>query len=95
MIPKTLANNSGLDAQDVLIKLQELHAEGQVVGLDIHTGDAIDPIQMGVYDSFIVKKHLIQAAATIASQLVLVDQIMRAGKNMGGKQAQGGGGGDE
>lgn len=89
IIPKTLANNSGLDAQDVLIKLQECHAEGKCVGLNIANGDSIDPIAEGIYDSYIVKKHLIQAAATIASQLVLVDQIMRAGRNMGGPRGGG------
>jgi len=82
IIPKTLANNSGLDAQDVLIALQEEHHDGHCVGLNIQTGAAIDPIKEGIYDSYIVKKHLLQASATIASQLVLVDQIMRAGRNM-------------
>ena len=39
IIPKVLAQNSGLDAQDCLVKLQEEYAaSGQPVGLDISCG---------------------------------------------------------
>ena len=39
VIPKTLAVNSGLDAQETIVKLQEEYASaGQAVGLDIASG---------------------------------------------------------
>ena len=39
VIPKTLAVNSGLDAQETIVKLQEEYASvGQPVGLDISSG---------------------------------------------------------
>lgn len=39
IIPKVLAQNSGLDAQDTIVKLQEEYVTaGQPVGLDIVTG---------------------------------------------------------
>ena len=39
IIPKVLAQNSGLDSQDVIVKLQEEYAAaGQPVGLDISSG---------------------------------------------------------
>lgn len=39
VIPKTLATNSGFDAQAVIVKLQEEHAStGQPVGIDIGSG---------------------------------------------------------
>ena len=40
IIPKVLAQNSGLDQQDTIVKLQEEYAAagGQAVGLDIITG---------------------------------------------------------
>ncbi len=39
VIPKTLAVNSGLDAQETIVHLQEEHVlAGQPVGLDITSG---------------------------------------------------------
>ena len=39
VIPKTLAVNSGFDAQETIVKLQEEYAAaGQAVGLDISSG---------------------------------------------------------
>lgn len=73
------------DAQDVLIKLQEEHERGNVVGLDIATGEPLDPQVAGIYDNLIVKRQIILSAPVIASQLLLVDEVMRAGINMRGK----------
>lgn len=70
------------DAQDVLIKLQEEHERGNVVGFDIATGEPLDPQVAGIYDNYIVKRQIILSAPVIASQLLLVDEVMRAGINM-------------
>eukprot|EP01126_Amoeba_proteus_P040777 TRINITY_DN436_c0_g1_i2.p1 TRINITY_DN436_c0_g1~~TRINITY_DN436_c0_g1_i2.p1 ORF type:complete len:469 (-),score=101.79 TRINITY_DN436_c0_g1_i2:175-1581(-) len=78
VIPKTLATNSGFDVIDTLIKLQDEAKEGHVVGLDIQSGDPFDPISEGVYDNYIVKKHFIEASTLIASQLLQVDEVMKA-----------------
>lgn len=70
------------DAQDVLIKLQDEHEQGANVGIDISTGEAIDPQVAGIYDNYLVKRQIILSAPVIASQLLLVDEVMRAGINM-------------
>lgn len=81
--PKILAENSGYDTQETIIKLQEEHERGTaVVGFDTATGEPMDPILAGVYDNYIVKKQIIQSAPIICSQLLLTDEIMRAGINM-------------
>jgi len=39
IIPKVLAQNSGMDQQETIVKLQEEYrSAGQLVGLDISTG---------------------------------------------------------
>ena len=45
VIPKTLAVNSGYDAQESMVKLlEEYNCSGQAVGLDLETGmDRCDP----------------------------------------------------
>ncbi|KAB0791612.1 hypothetical protein PPYR_03412 [Photinus pyralis] len=80
IIPKVLAVNSGFDAQDTIVKLQEeSRLNPEPVGLDLSSGEAINPKQMGIYDNYIVKKQIINSCSVIASNLLLVDEIMRAG----------------
>jgi T-complex protein 1 subunit zeta len=81
-LPKCLAENAGLDSQAVLIELQEQFKNGVIAGIDTDTGDPMDPTVAGVWDNFIVKKQLLQSAPEIASQLLLVDEVLRAGINM-------------
>jgi len=80
VIPNTLAVNSGFDAQDSIVKLQEEdRLSPDPIGLDISTGEAAKPTDLGVYDNYIVKKQILNSCSVIASNLLLVDEIMRAG----------------
>jgi T-complex protein 1 subunit zeta len=80
VIPRTLANNSGFDAIQTLLTLQDEHKAGHIVGLDLETGDPIDPAAEGIWDNYKVKTHLLESAALTAAQLLLVDEILKAGK---------------
>ncbi|KAL4765460.1 chaperonin-containing T-complex subunit CCT6 [Aspergillus foveolatus] len=91
VIPKTLADNSGHDIQDSLALLQEEQADGNVVGLDLTTGEPMDPAQEGVFDSFRVLRNCIASSTGIASNLLLCDELLKA-RQMG---KQGGPGGME
>lgn len=77
VIPKTLSTNSGFDTIDTIIKLEE-GARNHVVGLDIQTGDVCDPVTEGIYDNYIVKKHFLESSFLIASQLLQVDEVLKA-----------------
>ncbi|KAK5637972.1 hypothetical protein RI129_012267 [Pyrocoelia pectoralis] len=80
IIPKVLAVNSGFDAQDTIVELQEeSRLNPEPVGLDLSSGEAINPKEAGIYDNYIVKKQIINSCSVIASNLLLVDEIMRAG----------------
>ncbi|KAH7154912.1 TCP-1/cpn60 chaperonin family-domain-containing protein [Dactylonectria estremocensis] len=78
IIPKTLAANAGLDIQDALAALQDEHAEGNVVGLDLETGDPMDPELEGIFDSFRVLRNCVASSASIASNLLLCDELLKA-----------------
>jgi len=83
IIPKTLAENSGFDVMDTIISLQEeleSAGDGVQVGLDCLTGEPMLPAQEGVWDIARVKMQSIQLSTVIASQLLLVDELMRAGR---------------
>lgn len=80
VIPKILAVNSGFDAQDTIVKLlEEATSLEEPVGLDISTGEALKPSDAGIFDNYNVKKQIINSSTIIASNLLLVDEIMRAG----------------
>ncbi|XP_015593062.1 T-complex protein 1 subunit zeta [Cephus cinctus] len=80
IIPKTLAINSGFDSQDTIVKLfEESTALGEAVGLDLSSGEALKPADAGIFDNYVVKKQIINSCTVIASNLLLVDEIMRAG----------------
>ncbi|KFP74948.1 T-complex protein 1 subunit zeta, partial [Acanthisitta chloris] len=71
IIPKVLAQNSGYDPQETLVKVQAEHVEsGQLTGVDLNTG---------IWDNYNVKKQLLHSCTVIASNILLVDEIMRAG----------------
>jgi T-complex protein 1 subunit zeta len=81
VIPKTLAENSGFDISESLIAIQEESAKsGLAIGLDVNSGKSMLPSQQGVYDNYRVKKQNIQLGTVLASQLLLVDEVLRAGR---------------
>lgn len=82
IIPKTLAENSGYDLQDTLIKLQEAYSKDPThpVGLDILTGEPMLPTEEGIWDNVRVKRSVTHLSTVLASQLLLVDEMMRAGR---------------
>jgi len=87
VVPKTLSINAGFDPQDVIVALQEelgaLEMSGGQgkVGVDLTTGEPMDPTVEGVWDNYRVLRHQMQSAAVIASNLLLVDEVMRAGRS--------------
>ena len=80
IIPKTLATNAGYDPQDVIVKLLSAKKDSKLaIGIDLNTGEAVDANVLGVYDNVVVKKQLLESCTMIACNLLLVDEMMRAG----------------
>jgi len=85
IVPKVLAENSGFDVQESLIQLEEEHRNrGAAVGLDVNSGEPMLPEQEGIWDSYIVKRQCLHLCTILATQILLVDEVMRAGAQMGG-----------
>jgi len=99
VVPKTLAENSGFDVLDTMLKLQEAYSEAvaqaagakpQPAGLDLVTGQVCSPALEGIWDNVNVKRSVVSLSTVLAGQLLLVDELMRAGR---GSRPSGGGGG--
>lgn len=84
-IPKVLLENSGLDIHETLFNVIDKYMadQSEPLGLDLDTGEPIIAHLKGIYDNYCVKKQIISIATAISQQILLVDEIIRAGKSMG------------
>eukprot|EP00917_Polyrhabdina_sp_WS-2016_P019479 GHVP01041648.1.p1 GENE.GHVP01041648.1~~GHVP01041648.1.p1 ORF type:complete len:540 (+),score=102.83 GHVP01041648.1:26-1621(+) len=82
---KILIVNSGFDAQELILKLitEKESNPGAEIGVDLRNGGVMSPLVEGVLDNFIVKRQLLTLAPSFATQLLVVDEIIKAGKQMG------------
>ena len=88
IVPKILAENSGFDVQESIIRIEEEQERVDLpVGLDLNSGETLLPSVLGIWDSYSVKKQVLNLSTVLATQLLLVDEVMKAGKAMG-KPAQ-------
>ncbi|KAJ9525435.1 hypothetical protein QJQ45_003170 [Haematococcus lacustris] len=95
VVPRTLAENSGLNATDVLSALYAAHAQGQInTGVDINGGPPKDLSQEGVVDLYATKWWALKLATDAAGTVLRVDQIIMA-KQAGGPKPRGMGGDDD
>ena len=58
---------------------EEAQNTDELVGVDINTGEACIPLDEGIVDNYCVKRQLLKSCTMIASSLLLVDEVMRAG----------------
>eukprot|EP00887_Chlorella_sp_A99_P001971 scaffold18.g1971.t1 len=96
VVPRTIAENSGLPATDAVAALYAAHAGGAAAaGLDVETGAAVDlGGAAGIYDLFSAKWWALKLATEAAVTVLRIDQIIMA-KVAGGPRPRAGGGDDE
>jgi T-complex protein 1 subunit zeta len=83
VIPKTLADNAGYDSQEVILSCVDKYLEtSKPFGIDLNTGKPSPCNVTNVYDNYCVKRQFLNIAPILAQQLLLVDEVMRAGKKM-------------
>ncbi|BAM69429.1 thermosome subunit [Methanothermobacter sp. KEPCO-1] len=78
IVPKTLAENAGLDSIDVLVDLRAAHEESPYMGLDVFEGSVVDMKEEGVLEPQRVKKQAIQSAAEAAEMILRIDDMIAA-----------------
>jgi thermosome len=93
IIPKTLAENAGLDQIDSLVALRSGHEKGvKSSGLDMDTGEPVDMLKLGVVEPLRVKTQAINSAAEAAVMILRIDDVI-ASKSGGPGGMPGGPGG--
>jgi thermosome len=81
VIPKTLAENAGLDPIDTIVDLRAEHEKGNKhAGLNVYTGKVIDMFKEGVVEPLRVKTQAIHSASEAATMILRIDDVIAAGK---------------
>jgi T-complex protein 1 subunit zeta len=79
-LPRALIQNAGLEAS-ILVPQMLCEAErGDLAGVDLETGEVIDPSEFGLFDNYCVVRSILQGAPLVASQLLLVDGIIESAR---------------
>ena len=76
IIPKTLAENAGMDSIDVLVDMRAAQERSPYMGLDIFQGKVTDMKISTVIEPYRVKKQAIQSAAEAAEMVLRIDDMI-------------------
>jgi len=85
VIPKTLAENAGLDPIDVMTELKSAHDKKQKwAGIDVYTGKVMDAWKKGVIEPLKIKTQAISSASEVAIMILRIDDVISSGSRESG-----------
>ncbi len=89
IIPRTLAENAGIDPIDIMTSLKAAHDKGQKwAGVDVFSGKVIDAWKEGIIEPLKIKTQAISSASEVAVMILRIDDVIASGSS---KQSGGGG----
>lgn len=78
-LPSIIAENGGYDSAELVSELKALHATGkQTMGLDMYQGKVGDMCELGITESYQVKRQVLIQATEAAEMIIRVDDILKA-----------------
>jgi thermosome len=82
IVPKTLAENAGLEPIDILVELRSAHEkkDGQPMGVDVFKGKVENMQENGVVEPVIVKEQAVKSAAESAAMILRIDDVIASTK---------------
>ncbi len=81
VIPRTLAENAGLDPIDVLTALKSEHDKGNKwYGINVFTGKTIDAWKEGVIEPLKIKTQAVSSASEVAVMILRIDDVISSGR---------------
>ena len=82
VIPRTLAENSGLDPIDVMTELKAQHDKGgKGAGINVCNGKTMDSAKEGVLEPLKVKLQAVSSASEVAIMVLRIDDVISSGKS--------------
>src|SRR3990167_4512756 len=91
VIPRTLAENAGLDPVDIVTELKSRHDSdgGKWVGINVFTGELMDAWSEGVIEPLKVKTQAVSSAAEVTELILRIDDVIAASGNSKQSSPQG------
>lgn len=82
IIPRTLAENAGLDPIDILVQLRSAHEkkDGKNIGIDVISGKTLNTLDRGIVEPLRVKTQAIKSASEVTEMILRIDDVIAAGK---------------
>ncbi|CAG2065578.1 unnamed protein product, partial [Timema podura] len=78
-LPTTIADNAGYDSAQLVSELRAAHSQGRnSMGLDMEIGRIGCMKELGITESFVVKRQVLLSASEAAEMILRVDDIIRA-----------------
>ena len=94
IIPRTLAENAGLDPIDVLTELKSMHNKGSKwAGINVFTGKPMDAFKKGVIEPLKIKTQAIKSASEVSVMILRIDDVIAGSKESAPRMPPGGMGG--
>ncbi|MFB6144718.1 MAG: thermosome subunit alpha [Candidatus Nanohaloarchaea archaeon] len=79
VVPRTLAENAGLDPIDTLVDLRNKHDSGDVwSGIDVTSGESEKLFDKGVVEPKQIKTQAVQSASESAEMILRIDDVISA-----------------
>jgi len=79
IVPRTLAENAGLDPIDIMIKVRAAHKKGEkYAGIDVETGDIADMMKKNIIEPLRVSTQEVRSAAEAAIMILRIDDVIAA-----------------
>ena len=81
-IPRTLAENAGLDSIDMFVELRAKHEKSNQknFGIEVYKGEVMDMMEMGVIEPLRIKTQAIKSAGEAAIMILRIDDVISASK---------------
>jgi thermosome len=82
IVPKTLAENAGLESIDIIVELRAAHekTDGHKMGVNVFTGKVENMLGNGVVEPLVVKEQAVKSAAESASMILRIDDVIASTK---------------
>jgi thermosome len=85
IIPRTLAENAGLDPIDVLTDLKAQHDKGNKwSGINVFSGKSMNAWKSGVLEPLKIKTQAVSSAAEVAVMILRIDDVIAGSGDKGG-----------
>jgi T-complex protein 1 subunit theta len=88
VIPRTIADNAGLKAEEIIADLYSKTAESGNFGIDVSDGKVKDVTEMGIFDSWETKSWAFKLCVDAVLTILKVDQIIMSKPSGGPNQSR-------